>query len=215
MKKGIFILAMIALLTISLKAQNLSPEMQAVYDACLQLQSSINAGSTAGLRDANQQLKECDPAYFSSLRIVDEEQVPSLKGHFVFDYEFVDSLIVNRWVYEFAERYAERCSVRGTSSGKDKVFTRTCMVGAESSTRLTFRSRGHQELAVVAEPGGLVTLRIHDTTNDVWYNDTKKVKKGEPSRTLVFDLPTATRNALEMEVINLSKKDISFVVISN
>ena len=215
MKKGIFITAMIALLTISLKAQNLSPEMQAVYDACLQLQSSINAGGTAGLRDANQQLKECNPAYFSSLHVVDEELLPSLNGHFVFDYEFVDSLIANRLVYEFAERYAERCAERGTSSSKDKVFMKTCMVGANSSTMLTFHSRGHQELAVVAEPGGLVTLRVHDTTNDVWYNDTKKVRKGLPSRALVFDLPTSKRCALEVEVINKSKEDVSFVVISN
>lgn len=215
MKKALFITAIIALLAFCLKAQELSPEMQAVYDACLQLQSSINAGSTAGLRDANQQLKECNPAYFSSLKIVDKEQLPSLNGHFVFDYEFVDSLIVNRIVYDFAERYAERCSVRGTSSGKDKVFTKTCMAGAKSSTLLTFKSRGHQELAVVAEPGGLVTLRVHDTTNDTWHNDKIKVKKGLPSRALVFDLPTATRNELEVEVINLSKKDISFVIISN
>lgn len=215
MKKGIFIIAMIALLTFSLKAQNLSPAMQAVYDACLQLQSSINAGSTAGLRDANQQLKECNPSHFSSLKIVDEDQLPSLNGHFVFDYEFVDSLIVNRWVYEFAERYAERCAVRSTSSDKGKVFMRTCMAAANSSTRLTFRSRGHQELAVVAEPGGLVTLHVHDTTNDTWYNDKIKVKKGLPSRALVFDLPTDKRCALEVEVINISDKNISFVVISN
>lgn len=215
MKKNLFITTLIALLSFSLNAQNLSSEMQSAYDACLQLQSAINAGGTAGLRDANQQLKECNPAYFSSLHVVDEELLPSLNGHFVFDYEFVDSLIANRLVYEFAERYAERCAERGTSSSKDKVFMKTCMVSANSSTRLTFHSRGHQELAVVAEPGGLITLRVHDTTNDMWYNDTKKVKKGLPSRALVFDLPTSKRCALEVEVINKSKKDVSFVVISN
>ena len=215
MKNNLFITTIIVLLSFSLKAQNLSSEMQSAYNACLQLQSAINAGGTAGLRDANQQLKECNPAYFSSLHVVNEEEVPSLNGHFVFDYEFVDSLIVNRLVYEFAERYAERCAERGTSSSKDKVFMKTCMVGAKSSTRLTFHSRGHQELAVVAEPGGLVTLRIHDTTHEKWYNDTKNVKKGLPSRVLVFDLPTDKRSKLEVEVINISKKDVSFVVISN
>lgn len=215
MKKTLILTAMAALLTFSLKAQQLSPNVQAVYDACLQLQSSIHSGSTAGLRDANQQLKDCQTAYFASLKTVDEDQQPSLNGHFVFDYEFVDSLIVNRIVYDFAERYAERCAVRGTSSNKDKVYMKTSVVAGRSSAKFTFRSRGRQELAVVAEPGGLVTLRVHDTTNDTWHNDTKKVKKGEPSRVLVFELPTDKRNELELEVINLSKNDVSFVVISN
>lgn len=216
MKKTLFLSTVFVLLTFCLKAQNLSPEMQAVYDACMQLQSSINAGSTAGLRDANQQLKACNPAYFSSLHVVNEDQLPSLNGHFVFDYEFVDSLIINRAVYEFAENYAERCAERGTSSSnKDKVYMRTCMACASSSTQLTFRSRGPQELAVVAEPGGLITMRVHDTTNDKWYNDTKQVKKGQPSRALVFDLPTDKRCTLEVEVINKSNENISFVVISN
>lgn len=195
-------------------AQTLSPNVQSVYDACLQMRAAIGAGNTATLRTANDALKSNNVKDFGSLMPIDED-ILSLDGHFVFDYEFVDSLIAGRDVYRFAQRYADRTTVRGTTSTPNQVFTKTCAVKGKSSVRYTFKSRGRQELAVVAEPGGLVTLRVHDTTNNVWYNDTKKVKKGEPSRILVFDLPTATRNVLEVEVINLSKKDISFVVISN
>lgn len=215
MKKTLFITAFIAWLSICMKAQNLSPEMQATYDACLQLQSAINAGGTADLRDANQLLKACNPSYFSSLRIKDEEELPTLNGHFVFDYEFVDSLISNRLVYQFAQRYAERCAERGISSEQGKMYTRTCIVGGKSSTKFTFVTRGHQELAFITEPGGRITVRIHDIKHDKWYNDNTKENKGMPSRVQVFDLPTNERSTLEVEVLNRSKKDISFVVISN
>lgn len=216
MKKLIILITLITLIlaTGMAKAQTLSPKVKSTYDACLSLQAAINTGSNAELRAANKLLKESNPQDFKSLRIVGDEQL-SLDGHFVFDYEFVDSLIVNREVFKFAQRYAERASERGTSSTSGDVFTKTCMVKAKSSTKFTFTSRGHQELAFVAEPGGMITVRVHDKTHGTWYNDTKTVKKGKSSRTLVFDLPTDKRSSLEVEVINTSKKDISFVVISN
>ena len=197
-----------------LNAQELSPLVKATYDACLELQAAIGSGSTAGLRSANASLKSCNTRDFNSIRFTDDD-VPSLDGHFVFDYEFVDSLIVNRDVYRFAQRYAERIGSRSVSSASDAVFTKTCAVRAKASTKFTFVSRGLQELAFVAEPGGTITVRIHDTTHDVWYNDTRSVKKGEPSRSMVINLPTDKRSTLEVEVINTSKDDISFVVISN
>ena len=216
MKKTLIAFTLIAMQTFFgfAMAQELSQSTQAVFDACSQMRAAIGSGSTATLRTANTALKECKVRDFSSFNPVDENTL-SLDGHFVFDYEFVDSLIAGREVYKFAQRYADRTTVRGTTSVPDQVFTKTCAVKGNASVKYTFKSRGHQELAVVTEPGGLVTLRVHDTTNDVWYNDTKKVKKGQPTRTLVFDLPTAKRNELEVEVINLSKEDISFVVISN
>lgn len=215
MKKTLFITFIIMLFSLVMRAQDLSPEVQAVYDACLQMQSAIGSGGTAELRDANTMLKACNTSYFNSIRIVDEEMLPAFDGHFIFDYEFVDSLIVNRKVYSFATRYADRCAERGASSEQEKVSMKTCMVGGKSSTKFTFVSRGHKEMAFVTEPGGKITVRIHDKTNDAWYNDTKDVTKGRSSRVLVFDLPADKRCSLEVEVINKSKDDISFVVISN
>lgn len=161
----------LASLNFGLNAQELSPEVQKVYAACIQLQAAIGSGSTSTLREANQNLKDCKATYFSSLEVEDEERQPSFDGHFLFDYEFVDSLIVNREVYQFAQRYAERCAERSTSSSSGKVFMKTCMVGGKTSTTMTYVSRGHQELAFVTEPGGLITVRIHDLKHDKWHND--------------------------------------------
>ena len=182
MKKLIILITLItlALATGMAKAQTLSPEVQSTYDACMSLQAAINTGSNSELRAANKLLKESNPQDFKSLRLVNDDQ-PSLDGHFVFDYEFVDSLIVNREVFKFAQRYAERASERGTSSTFGDVVTKTCMVNGKSSTKFTFTSRGHQELAFVTEPGGAITIRVHDKTHDAWYNDTEAVKKGKCS----------------------------------
>ena len=215
MKKIILTTICLALLIFSLHAQKLSPKMQSTYDACLQLQAAISSGSTPTLREANQNLKDCKTAYFSSLEVEDEELQPSFNGHFLFDYEFVDSLIVNRAVYQFAQRYAERCAKRSISSSSREVYTRTCMVGGKTSTKMTYVSRGHQELALVTEPGGLITIRIHDLKHNKWYNDNTMENEGLPSRIRVFDLPTSEIATIEVEVINRSEKDVSFVVIYN
>ena len=211
--KTITLLALLFIQAMTVTAQQLSEEMQSVYNTCKDLREAISAGNTSGLRAANKKLKECAVNPFTSLRCTDENPL-SLDGHFVFDEVFVDSLIAGRDVYKFAQRYATSSGVRGASSS-GKIFTKTYAVRKSSSTKLTFFSRGHQELAVVAEPGGMITLRIYDKTHDKWYNDTKNVKKGQSSRTFVFDLPTSGRTTLEVEVKNCGKKDISFVVISN
>ncbi len=212
MRKIAFI-ALLLIQAMTVEAQQLSEEMQAAYSTCVDLRDAIGAGNISGLRAANKKLKECAVNPFTSLRCTDDNPL-SLDGHFVFDEVFVDSLIAGRDVYKFAQRYAASSGVRGASS-RGKIFTKTCAVKKLSSTKLTFVSRGHQELAVVAEPGGMITLRIYDKTHDKWYNDTKNVKKGQSSRTFVFDLPTSGRTTLEIEVKNCGKEDVSFVLISN
>lgn len=215
MKKIILTTICLALLSFGLNAQGLSPEVQNAYDACRQLQAAIGSGSTPTLRAANQNLKDCKTTYFSSLEVEDEDLQPSFNGHFLFDYEFVDSLIVNRQVYQFAQRYAVRCAERSISSSSGKVCTKTCMVGGKSSTKMTYVSRGHQELAFVTEPGGLITVRIHDLKHNKWYNDNTMENEGMTSRIRVFDLPTSEIATIEVEVANKSEKDVSFVVICN
>ena len=97
-------------------------------------------------------------------------------------------------------------------------LTKTCFVKAGKSTKWTFASKGHQELAVVAEAGGLVTMKIRVTNSaglDRRFDDTKSVKAGLPQRKTVFELPTDRKNTVELEIVNCGKKDCSFVVISN
>lgn len=209
------ILFLIVLLQIGIgaRAQQTPPEVQATIEACLALRAAIGAGSSEGLKQANKALKACDVKPFNQLRCREEKQ-PSLKGHFVFDHVFVDSLIQNRKVYKFAQQYADRSAQRSTSSS-GKVFTKTCLVKGKKSTTYTLTANGTQYIAIVAEPKGLVTLRIHDKTNDKWYNDTDDVNVGRPSRIQVLDLPKNKNSLLEIDIINTSKKDISFVIIGN
>lgn len=211
MMQRILLLTAILFVGIQAKAQ-LAPEVQAAIDACLALRAAVGAGSTEGLKQANKALKTIDVKPFNKLRCRDEQ--PSLKGHFVFEPEFVDSLILNRKVYKFAQQYANRSAQRATSSS-GKVFTKTCMVKGKKSATYTLVAKGTQYIAVVTEPKGLVTLRIHDKTNDKWYNDTDDVNIGRPSRIQTLDLPKDKNCLLEIEIINTSKKDMSFVIIGN
>lgn len=220
MNKAIYTIGVLLLLNSSINAQQLSPAVQAVYDACISLRTAIGSGNTTALKAANKALKDCHVRPFTSLICLDEEPI-SLDGHFVFDDEFIDSLIAGRDVYRFAQRYAEVRNVR-TVSSSNKIFIKTCAVKASSKSRYTFHANGTQELAVVAEPGrkgqnkeGKITLRVHDKTNDIWHNDTMNVKTGKESRYMVFDLPDSPKCIIELEIINCGDKDISFVVISN
>lgn len=196
------------------KAQQLSEQMQTVYNTCLEIQSAIESGSELGLRSASETLKKSDIKYFRSFKPVDKKDELSLNDHFVFDYEFIDSLVAGHKVYEYAEKYAKCCSSRQASVEKNKVQMITCAVRAESTTVYKVHARDHQEFAFVTEPGGLITVRIHDVTHEKWYSDKKNETEGESSRVLVMELPDESCT-LYVEVINITKEDISFVVIAN
>ena len=168
---------------------------------------------SSGTKGSLQAFSDCDASPFGVLKCLDKEPL-SLDGHFVFDSEFADSLVAGRLVYPFAQKYAERTRRRG-KRGAGNLFCVTYAVKAAGSAHFSFPSRGRQELAVISEPGGFITLRIHDIKHDMWYNDTEDVSAGRPSRYLVFDLPTDEVSTLELEVINTGADDTSFVIISN
>lgn len=217
MKKGIFLLIVyVAVLAFCnrVSAQSLSAHMQAAYEACLRIRSSIGSGNLPGLRSAGKAFKACNTKDFGNLRCI-SRNVHSLDGHFVFDEVFIDSLVEGRKVYKFAQRYADRRRVRGTSGSGGLVFDKTCAVEGKSSVKYSLVSKGRQELAVITEPGGMITLRIYDKTHDRWFNDDKSVKKGMPSRYKIIDLPKNERSLLEIEIINTSDKNISFVILGS
>lgn len=194
-------------------AQELSESMHIAYEACVKMSVAAGTGSQTGLVEANKIFKACDMRDFSILQCVDSDPL-SLDGHFVFDDKFVDSLIAGRDVYRFAQRYALDRLQRGASSS-GTIFSRNGAVRKLSSVKYTFVSRGFQEIAVVAEYGGLITLRIHDKSHGKWYNDIDDVNNGRMSRYKVFNLPHNERSLLEIEIINTSDRDISFIIISN
>ena len=218
--KKIVLTILSVLCSFSAYAQDASTEslqIQAVIDACISMRDAVAAGDTAAIRQSGQDLKASGVTSFNSLRCKDDS-IASLNGHLVFDEAFADSLAVgNTSVYNKADDMNRSTAHRGqTSDGS--YLTKTCFVKAGKSTKWTFASKGHQELAVVAEAGGLVTMKIRVTNSaglDKRFDDTKSVKVGLSQRKTSFELPNDHRNTVELEVVNCGKKDCSFVVISN
>lgn len=188
-----------------------------LFTICISIRSALEQNSIEGLKLANNALKDCKAKdRFKYLMCLSGNI--SLNGHFVYDEEFIDSIIAGKSVYEFAEQYAFNRGKRGHNYNKGTAFMVNKLVKKSSSSKYTFASRGHQKLAVITEPGGMVTLKIHVTNHnglDVRFDDVKDVKKGQPYRISTFDLPYNISNKVELEVINCTNKDISFVILSN
>ena len=220
--KHLFTFSLFYLLTFSLplsaqQASDDSLSIQAVIDACIAMRDAAGKGDTTALRQSAATLKATPTTHFRSLRCKDDT-LYSLNGHLVFDAAFADSLAKgNAAIYDRADSITRTTAHRGqTANGS--YLTKTCFVAAGKSTKWTFASKGRQELAVVAESGGLVTMKIHVTNSaglDERHDDTKSVRQGLPQRKTVFQLPTDRRNTVELEIVNCGKKDCSFVVISN
>lgn len=216
MKKILFTL-IISICYVSASAQEIADSMSIddVMDACISMQEALESNDTIALKKAAENLRETKTAAFTSLRCKDDS-ISSLNGHFVFNDVFVDSITVGGNPYENADNINRSTTHRGQMTSGSKL-TKTCMVKAGKSTKYSFASRGRQELGIVAEPGGLITTRIHVTNTsglNEWHNDTKN-PNGTRRYRIAFDLPSDKRNTVELEVINKSGKDISFVVISN
>lgn len=216
MKKILFTL-FVSVCSMCVSAQEVTDSMSIddVMDACISMQEALENNDAAALKKAAEALRETQTTAFTSLRCKDDT-ISSLNGHFVFNDVFVDSLVVGANPYDNADDINRSTIHRGQMSGGAKL-TKTCMVKAGKSTKYSFASRGRQELGIVAEPGGLITTRIHVTNSaglNEWHNDTKNPNGTRRYKT-AFDLPSDKRNTVELEVINKSGKDISFVVISN
>ena len=217
MKKTLItlLITICAIPTIAQTKDNGIDKFQAVFDACLSLREAAASNDSAAIRRSARDLKACQIDNFSTLHSQDGI-TSSLNGHLVFDEAFADSLAEGKPAYEQSDSFQRSRDVRGQFND-GSIHTKTCFVKAGQSTKWSFASSGHQELAVVAEAGGLVTMKIHVTNSagfDKRFDDTKNVKKGMPQRRTSFDLPDR-RNTVELEVINCGKKDCSFVVISN
>lgn len=135
-----------------------------------------------------------------------------------FTYDFLSDLIKKgKDVYQQSDKYKRDTTHRGQMSA-NSVLVKTCYVKANSMVTYTFVSRGSQELAVVAEPEGLLLLKVHVTNAngyDKWYGDESNNKSGEAFKYISFQGPDNIRNKVTMEVTNCIGKGITFAVISN
>ncbi len=215
-----FFINLFILFTYNVYAQNVDKdrlEIQVVIDACITMRDAVAKGDTSAIRKSADELRSIGVMSFNTLSCKDDS-VSSLNGHLVFDEAFADSLALGKTiVYDKADDMNQTRTIRGQNPD-GSYRSKTCFVKAGKSTKYSFKAKGYQELAVVAEAGGLVTMKIHVTNSaglDRRFDDTTKVKKGMPQRKTSFELPVDRRNTVELEIINRGKKDCSFVVISN
>lgn len=197
----------------SVKSQTLSQPMSNAIDACTNMSAAMASMSTEQLKAANRILKAADIVDFGDLRLEKGEDI-SVDGHFIFDEEFVDSLIVNRKVIDFARKYAKRRSSRGSTGavGRIKMTTKALQAGKKATWKTV--NSNNAEYAIVAEPGGLFTMTIRDDNGTVLYAETVNNKKGESVRKAQLQLPDkATR--IHIEVKNNGKNDASFALLGN
>lgn len=215
---SIFLFYILCALNVSAQdgsADNMS--IDAVFKACIAMRDAVSVNDSAAIKQSAKDLKDAGTTSFSSLRCKDDS-ISSLNGHLVFDEAFADSIAEGKDVYDKTDDFTRTTAAHRGQTADGSILTKTCFVKAGKSTKYSFASKGHQELAVVAEAGGLVTMKIHVTNSaglDKRFDDTKSVKKGMPQRKTSFELPTDRRNTVELEIINCGNKDCSFVVISN
>ena len=151
--------------------------IDAAINACIAMRDAVANKDSAAIKQSAIALKATEATNFSTLRCKDDS-IASLNGHLVFDEAFADSLAEGKEVYGKADEMSRTITNRGQYTD-GKVHTRTCFVKAGKSTKYNFRSKGPQELAVVAEAGGLVTMKIRVTNSagfDKRYDDTKSRK---------------------------------------
>lgn len=218
MRKIAFILLSVfgALTAYSQKTCTDSMSIDTAVNACIAMRDAVASNDSLAIKQSANALRAAGTTSFNSLRCKDDS-IASLNGHLVFNEAFADSLAEGKNVYGEADDMNRSTAHRGQRTD-GSILTKTCFVKAGKSTKYSFASKGHQELAVVAEAGGLVTMKVHVTNTaglDKRFDDTKNVKKGMPQRKTSFELPIDRRNTVELEVINCGQKDCSFVVISN
>ena len=213
MKRTIIISALILGISVFGKAQTLSAPMEKAIEACINLSKAIETTTTSQLKAANKALRAADIVDFGDLWLEKGKDL-SVDGHFIFDEEFVDSLIVNRKVIDFSSHYAKLRSSRASTNvnGRIKMTTKALKAGQNSIWKTV--NRRNAEYAIVAEPGGLFTMTIRDNKGKVLYAETVNNKKGEPVRKAKIQLPDkATR--IFIEIKNNGKNNASFALLGN
>lgn len=213
MKRIVIIAFLILRICAFAQTQTLSAPMERAIEVCKHLASAIESSTTSQLKAANKELRGADIVNFGDLWLEKGNEL-SVDGHFIFDEEFVDSLIVNRKVLEFSSRYAKRRSTRASQGVKGRIKITTRALKAGQSAIWKTANRRDAEYALVSEAGGLFTMTIRDEKGNVLYAETVNNKKGEPVRRASIQLPDkATR--IFIEVKNNSKTDASFALIGN
>lgn len=216
MKNKAFIILVILTIAISAQAQKLSDAMENAITICENLSKSVYSPSPTPLRAANEAFKAADIVNFGDLILYRGHKL-NLDEHFLFDDVFVDSLISNQKVINFASRYAQKRTERhrGSTGVTGRIKLTTLALKAGQSAIWQTVNAGNAEFALVAEPLGLFTMTVKDLKGKVLYAEKKNNKAGEPIRRASIKLPTDKRTTVLIEIKNCGQNDASFALLKN
>lgn len=192
-----------------------SVEMRDAYTACLAVRSAVESGSLSRLQIANGTLKRCRLKNYKDLVVYGDDK-NSLTKHLVFDEDVIDSLIFTKGNGD-KKQFRKKETKESFFKRSGRVFAKTCVAPKSSKVKFVFTATKKQEIAVVTEPEGLISLRIGDNTNHKTYFDSRNEGKGKHSIFALFEISSkkSKKCELEIEVFNHLCKDISFVILSN
>ena len=113
----------------SANAQTTTP-FETVFDACKKACEALDGGFASGeqLLAVSKTLRDAAPIPLTVKQT--KGDVLSLKGHLVFDYEFIQACVDNETIYEIADKYAAEARMRGDKDSANKVRLDTKMVAA-------------------------------------------------------------------------------------
>lgn len=104
----------------SANAQTTTP-FETVFDACKKACEALDGGFASGeqLLAVSKTLRDAAPIPLTVKQT--KGDVLSLKGHLVFDYEFIQACVDNETIYEIADKYAAEARTRGDKDSANKV----------------------------------------------------------------------------------------------
>ena len=113
----------------SVNAQTTTP-FATVFDACKKACEALDGGFASGeqLLAVSKTLRDAAPIPLTVKQT--QGDVLSLKGHLVFDYEFIQDCIDDDKIYDIADTYAKEAKERGDKDSANKVRLDTKMVAA-------------------------------------------------------------------------------------
>ncbi|MDE7381841.1 MAG: hypothetical protein K2N03_06935 [Muribaculaceae bacterium] len=208
----LLILSIFISLSASLFAVTLSKEMEEAVDICKSISDGFLTYDLAKIKNGNERLKKIGINDWSTLHLSKGKEL-NINGHLLFDEVFLDSIIKNHKHIVFAQKYLKQRGVRGVSSGrksKIKMTTKGLPAGGAASWKAS--GSNSAEIALVAEPRGLLTMTIRDEKGKSLFTETVKNKKGDSVRKIKVTLPK-TRTRFFIEVKNYGDAT-SFALIS-
>ncbi len=188
-------------------------DVATVATACEAVAEAYAKGSTVQLRSAANTLRSLAIEHPTLLNQTGGRKL-SLDNHYIFDEVFIDSLITNRAVISFAREYARRReNKRGSGHLGQAVYLKNMIVAAGDTLKIRTAVRGAKNFAVVAEPGGLLTLQIRDIKGLPLYSERDRAKTGAQSRRAKVAFESGEAQAVELLIVNCGEHDSSFALI--